>query len=521
MASYRWSLPFFTSSVSNDSTAQPRRRYALIILNQPFAFGLFKRLWEAAEWKCCADGGANRLHDACLDQNGQDVRAKYLPELIKGDLDSLRSDVKEYYASQGVPIIQDEDQNATDLMKCIRELSAKEDREGTDRYELIVLGGLSGRLDQTIHTLSLLHKLRKSGRRIYAVNDENVAWVLDQGDHFIEIDHALFGQTCGMLPVGVDSLSSLPALLISRHPGTGLDKVLESSQWSVEAEMVENPDDVVLKGGEEVAVICPHPYIYVKILDESSILIIDTGCGGKTDRPEINLKSLREFIETVAVADNGGKALNEGGRRGYIVVLTHCHFDHILGVEQFAADSQILVSGYAPKFNSSPELAEHSLCSDMGIELPKYSPTYVADGYTIRSLQGNIHVLHTPGHTPDELALWDEGEHMLYVGDTLYEWVPIIFPREGSIVDWFKSVDALLALVWSSRLTTRRSVQAMSLLLSRPKRCGFARREELYGGCARREAGTGGEAGEARRGECTLRTGWTAVQLGLSFSADF
>ncbi|EIN08363.1 hypothetical protein PUNSTDRAFT_134750 [Punctularia strigosozonata HHB-11173 SS5] len=35
-------------------------------------------------------------------------------------------------------------------------------------------------------------------------------------------------------------LSSLPALL-----------------WSVDAEMVDNPEDVVLKGGEEVAVICP------------------------------------------------------------------------------------------------------------------------------------------------------------------------------------------------------------------------------------------------------------------------
>lgn len=119
----------------------------------------------------------------------------------------------------------------------------------------------------------------------------------------------------------------------------------------------------------------------------------------------------------------------------------------IVGVEQFAADSQILVSGYAPSFNSSPELAEHSLCNDMGIELPKYSPTYVADHYTIRFLQGNLCVIHTPGHTPDELALWDEGEQMLYVGDTLYEWVPIIFPREGSIVDWFKSIDALSALI--------------------------------------------------------------------------
>ncbi|KAI0064788.1 hypothetical protein BV25DRAFT_1851778 [Artomyces pyxidatus] len=52
-------------------------------------------------------------------------------------------------------------------------------------------------------------------------------------------------------------LSSLAALLASRHPGTALGKVLEGSRWSVDAEMVDEPDQVVLKGGEEIAVICP------------------------------------------------------------------------------------------------------------------------------------------------------------------------------------------------------------------------------------------------------------------------
>lgn len=52
-------------------------------------------------------------------------------------------------------------------------------------------------------------------------------------------------------------LSSLADLLISLHPKTNLDKVLKSSQWSVDAEMVDDPQEVVLKGGEEVAIICP------------------------------------------------------------------------------------------------------------------------------------------------------------------------------------------------------------------------------------------------------------------------
>ncbi|THH09651.1 hypothetical protein EW146_g8629 [Bondarzewia mesenterica] len=52
-------------------------------------------------------------------------------------------------------------------------------------------------------------------------------------------------------------LSSLGALLASRHPDTALAKVLEGSQWSVNAEMVGDPGQIVLNGGEEVAVICP------------------------------------------------------------------------------------------------------------------------------------------------------------------------------------------------------------------------------------------------------------------------
>ena len=72
------------------------------------------------------------------------------------------------------------------------------------------------------------------------------------------------------------------------------------------------------------------PLIYAKICAEiATIVIIDTGCGGATEDPDIDLKSLRAFIETVAVVDNGGKPLNEHGGMRYIVILSHCHYDHI------------------------------------------------------------------------------------------------------------------------------------------------------------------------------------------------
>ncbi|KIM39768.1 hypothetical protein M413DRAFT_446683 [Hebeloma cylindrosporum] len=200
MPATAWNVNFLRSpqiTATNDHST-----HALIILNQPFSFPLLHRLWHSTQWHCCADGGANRLFDSFSDN--QD-RLKFLPGLIKGDLDSIRPDVRQFYEDQGVPVVPDEDQDSTDLMKCVSALEEKERAEDLAQLHIVLLGGLSGRLDQTIPTLAYLHKLRKTRQRVFAVTDENVAWVLDAGEHEIEVDHGVLGQTCGLLPVGIDS----------------------------------------------------------------------------------------------------------------------------------------------------------------------------------------------------------------------------------------------------------------------------------------------------------------------------
>jgi molybdopterin converting factor small subunit len=53
------------------------------------------------------------------------------------------------------------------------------------------------------------------------------------------------------------ALSALGKLVGERYESNGMLKVLASSQWSVDAQMVDDPETTMLKGGEEVAVICP------------------------------------------------------------------------------------------------------------------------------------------------------------------------------------------------------------------------------------------------------------------------
>lgn len=247
-----WNVEFLKPNT--DIPTKVRR--ALIVLNQPFSFALFHRLWSSSEWHCCADGGANRMYD--LLDNTQ--RLLYLPHLIKGDLDSLRDDVKEYYAARGVPIVHDHDQNSTDLMKSVVSLEERERLEGgLGTYELLILGGLTGRLDQTFHTLSFLHKLRKTRDKVFVVTDDNVGWVLDSGEHMIKIDHSRLGKTCGLLPVGIestvlttsglewnlsDSLSSIDGLVsTSNHLVPGQDVWIKTTKpiwWTVELGQIQD-----------------------------------------------------------------------------------------------------------------------------------------------------------------------------------------------------------------------------------------------------------------------------------------
>ncbi|EPT05632.1 hypothetical protein FOMPIDRAFT_1021394 [Fomitopsis schrenkii] len=198
-----------------------------------------------------------------------------------------------------------------------------------------------------------------------------------------------------------------------------------------------------------------HPFIYAKLVPEAgTILLLDTGCGGASNDRTVPITSLREFLETVPVEENSGRPLNGGASMRYVVALSHCHYDHILGVEQFAQDSPVLQSAHAPAFVSRAALPAHSLCADLGIRTPLFASVLVPHNAVLTSASGlplGVTLLHTPGHTPDEIAIWDAQELMLYVGDTVYEWEPIIFPAEGSISVWLSTIDQLVQVAMSSQ----------------------------------------------------------------------
>lgn len=99
------------------------------------------------------------------------------------------------------------------------------------------------------------------------------------------------------------------------------------------------------------------------------------------------------------------------------IVLTHAHYDHIAHLKEIAR----LCGGAAVCIHEAdaPGLLDdaRSLSMVFGAHAPGIVPdTVLADGDRI----GNLHVIHTPGHTPGGICLYDEAEKLLFSGDTVF-----------------------------------------------------------------------------------------------------
>ncbi|KAJ6107729.1 hypothetical protein N7523_009052 [Penicillium sp. IBT 18751x] len=204
--------------------------YALLILNQPINESAFGVLSEHASYIICADGGANRLYDM-MKKRGRE--ATELPDRIVGDLDSLRPLVRQHYEKLGVSVVEDPDQYSTDFTKCLKYLNghvaeiiasprqqkldsiAKHDNALGDvqaqsayppTLEIVILGGLGGRVDQAfsqIHHLYMMtqnqRELREAsqantdsqidkpaaGGNLYLVSEESITFILQEGKNII------------------------------------------------------------------------------------------------------------------------------------------------------------------------------------------------------------------------------------------------------------------------------------------------------------------------------------------------
>jgi glyoxylase-like metal-dependent hydrolase (beta-lactamase superfamily II) len=116
------------------------------------------------------------------------------------------------------------------------------------------------------------------------------------------------------------------------------------------------------------------------------------------------------------------------------VLVTHAHGDHSSGAPALAARWPRTTFLKRPWPAKDPVLPGGWTAIDDGARI-------LADDVTLE-------VLHTPGHSPDHLALWHADSRTVFTGDLVVLGSSVVIPASsgGSLVDYLASLRRLLAL---------------------------------------------------------------------------
>jgi glyoxylase-like metal-dependent hydrolase (beta-lactamase superfamily II) len=116
------------------------------------------------------------------------------------------------------------------------------------------------------------------------------------------------------------------------------------------------------------------------------------------------------------------------------VIVTHAHSDHASGITAIRATWPSVICLKFPW----PEL-------DGRYEVPWQS---VADGNALTAGDGTLEVLHTPGHAPDHVVLWDAARAIVFGGDLLVQDGSVVVPgsRGGDLKAYLASLARVEAL---------------------------------------------------------------------------
>lgn len=103
-----------------------------------------------------------------------------------------------------------------------------------------------------------------------------------------------------------------------------------------------------------------------------------------------------------------------------LIILTHAHFDHFGGAAEFKKKTRACLAIHPDDIsllkNKTASLAE---MFDADYKIPKIDKV-LEHGEIIKVGRYSLRVIHTPGHSPGSICLYDDKNKILVSGDTIF-----------------------------------------------------------------------------------------------------
>lgn len=154
------------------------------------------------------------------------------------------------------------------------------------------------------------------------------------------------------------------------------------------------------------------------------------------------------IVDPAGLPENLMECVKNEGFRIQAVLLTHAHFDHIMGI-----DAVIEKYGQMPVYVHQEDLrmledASLNLSGGLGGGYTYMGGEAVADGQVLSLAGCEFQVFHTPGHTPGGACYYVEADKVLFSGDTLFQMSVgrTDFPG-GSMSELIRSIEEKLLIL--------------------------------------------------------------------------
>ena len=113
--------------------------------------------------------------------------------------------------------------------------------------------------------------------------------------------------------------------------------------------------------------------------------------------------------------------IRDTGLQVKAVLLTHGHFDHIMGLDDLVKEFPVPVYAHEAEKELLTDAQLNASVSMYGQGYTFSGAEYVSDGQELEAVGEKIRVIYTPGHTIGGCCYYIPEEAVLFSGDTLFK----------------------------------------------------------------------------------------------------